>query len=74
MRNRVLELMFVCNFPPDSSLFTGSFIGNPAFPLNISSMTIVYERYDIVYNFPYLIQIKTSIWMVEEEGEPLDGN
>lgn len=74
MRNRVLELMFVCNFPPDSSLFTGSFIGNPAFPLNVSSMTIVYERYDIVYNFPYLIQIKTSIWMVEEEGEPLDGS
>lgn len=66
--------MFVCNFPPDSSLFTGSFIGNPAFPLNVSSMTIVYERYDIVYNFPYLIQIKTSIWMVEEEGEPLDGS
>lgn len=66
--------MFVCNFPPDSSLFTGSFIGNPAFPLNVPSMTIVYERYDIVYNFPYLIQIKTSIWMVEEEGEPLDGS
>ena len=66
--------MFVCNFPPDSSLFTGSFIGNPAFPLSNLATTIVYERYDIVYNFPYLIQIKTSIWMVEGEEGLLDGS
>ena len=54
--------MFVCNFPPDSSLFTGSFIGNPAFPLIIQVTSILYERCDLLHisddiDIDYVIKI-----------------
>ena len=54
--------MFVCNFPPDSSLFTGSFIGNPAFPLITEATSILYERCDLLHisddiDIDYVIKI-----------------